>query len=259
MFKSIFQKAGLTPTQAAIMEYLFNNKEEKASEISRAIKKSRAIVYKDLEEMLGLGLVERIDKPNAISYFRAGHPGAMEKHFDEREEKIKKDRQLFMNYLPDMVSSYNLLSNKPGVRYYEGMDGVEKILSDSLSAHEAIRTYIDIEAIVKYINDINKEYVKKREKLGIKKRGLVLDSEYAREYLKNYHSEITDTKFLDKNSVKFETIMQIYDNKISYLTLSEKSRIGVIIEDPSIAQMHKTLFDLNWNNAKDYAALSKAQ
>ena len=42
--------------------------------------------------------------------------------------------------------------------------------------------------------------------------------------------------------------MQIYDNKISYLTLSDKEMIGVIIEDKYIYKMHKDLFEYMWKN-----------
>lgn len=251
MFKKVLLQTDLTPSQAEILEYLYQNKEGKASEIAKTIKRSRAIVYKELEELSKLGVVEKIEKPNKVTVFCASHPSNLNKLIEKKEAQLKKDKELLNNYLPDIISSFNLINNKPGIRLYEGEDGIKKVLEDSLTAKSTIRTYVDIESIVKYMDEINKEYVKKRERLGIKKMGLILESDFAKEYLKNYYSAVTDTKILKKEFVEFKAIMQIYDNKISYITLSPENKIGVIIEDPNIYLMHKTLFDFNWQSAED--------
>ena len=90
MYKLVFLKAGLTPTQAEILEYLYEKKEDKASIIAQKIKKSRAIVYKDLDEMISLNIVEKIEKPEQATIFRIGHPTQMEKFFDKKRKGIKK-------------------------------------------------------------------------------------------------------------------------------------------------------------------------
>ena len=127
---------------------------------------------------------------------------------------------------------------------------------------EIIYAYSDIEAVVKFIDKINKEYVKKREELKIKKKAILIDSPFARNYLKDYHLAITENKFIDYKLFPFNSLMQIYDNKIAYVTLSDKSKIGVIIEDKNIYQMHKSLFEFIWTHAKTFnqlSPLSKAQ
>ncbi len=250
MLKNILSKLDFTPTQIKISEYLFSKKEARASEIAKKIKKSRAIVYKDLEELVALGIIERNDKPNQISLFKIAHPSQMEKLFEERENAIKKDRKLFNNYLPDMISKYNLINNKPGIRFYEGLEGIKTVIFDTLSANEVIYTYADMEKVNKYIKKINDDYAKKRDKLGVKKRALIVDSDYSRKFFKDYHKKTTEIKFVE-GVEHFATVMQIYSNKISYITLSENSMIGVIIEDKHIYQMHRTLFEKDWEIGKD--------
>jgi len=41
-------------------------------------------------------------------------------------------------------------------------------------------------------------------------------------------------------------VIPTLENKISYITLKENSMIGIIIEDPFIYKMHKTLFEYLW-------------
>ena len=50
--------------------------------------------------------------------------------------------------------------------------------------------------------------------------------------------------------------MQIYDNKVSYLTFGSQ-KIGVIITDPLIAHMHRMLFDFAWNSPQAYIPASR--
>lgn len=248
MKKNIFLKAGLSPTQALILEYLYTKNEDKASNIAKAIKKSRAIVYKDLDELVDIKVIEKFDKANQVSLFKIGHPSQMEKFFDNKERQIKKDRELFNNYLPDMISAYNLMSNKPGVRYYEGMEGIKKVINDTFSATETIYTYADIETINKYLKDINEEYTKKRDTRNLKKKIIFSDTPYTRDTLKNYHTKTTESRIIH-DLTNFYTVVQIYDNKISYVTVSDDVKIGIIIENKEIYKTNRVLFEAAWKSA----------
>ena len=85
------------------------------------------------------------------------------------------------------------------------------------------------------------------EERKIKKRGLIVDSPKARDFLKSYTGNVTLTKLVKSSeSVQFQTVMQLYDNKVSYITLTEKYLVGIIITDEYIAKTHKYLFDSLW-------------
>jgi len=143
---------------------------------------------------------------------------------------------------------FNLSVGKPGVQFYEGEDGVWEVLLDSLTASEEILTYADPEAIAKYIPALNAEYSTMREDQNVKKRGLVIDSPEARKFLKSYDGKVTGTKLIKgkENMPDFQTIMQIYDNKVSYITLTDEYLVGIIITDQFIANTHKYLFESLW-------------
>jgi hypothetical protein len=44
----------------------------------------------------------------------------------------------------------------------------------------------------------------------------------------------------------FQSVMQIYDNKVSYITLTDDYLVGIIITDQYIADTHKYLFESLW-------------
>lgn len=257
MQEKLIKQAGLTQVQAEIYALLLEKGEVKASEIAKNTKRPRGVVYKGLDELIDLGLAERLEKEK-ITKFRAEHPSKLEKLIENRENELKKEKQSFANGLPDLISVYNLAHNKPGVRFFEGIEGVKKVIFDTLASKDIIYTYADVESVDKYIKKINAEYAKERDKLSLNKRLLVVDTPFARNYLKDYHPETTNLKFIS-GIEHFGSVMQIYDNKISYITLSETSMIGVIIEDKNIYEMHKTLFEFIWNNVDKNQSLSNAQ
>ena len=144
------------------------------------------------------------------------------------------------------------MNGKPGVQFYEGKDGVWEVLMDSITATEEILTYADLNAISKYIPDLNAEYSVLREDKHIKTRGLVIDSPEARKFISSYTGDTTTTKLITSTQkvVPFQTIMKIYDQKVSYITLTDDYLVGVIITDQYIANTHKYLFESMWHSTQ---------
>jgi sugar-specific transcriptional regulator TrmB len=265
MYEKILQQIGLNEKEAIIYETLLESGPIEAREILRKvspkISTTRSNLYNILTALKERGLlIEKVKKGKNL--FEAESPTKLLKVMEAAVQITNQAQQSLAMALPELTSLYNLTTQKPVVQFYEGVDGIKKVLADSLTTKQIIYTYADIEAIVKYIGDINKDYAKKRDRLGIKKRGIMIDSEFARKYLKDYYRGTTDTRLIDGTLYPFHSIMQIYDGKISYITLSAKTMIGVIVADPSIYQMHKSIFEYTWSTAKDLDQLrasSKAQ
>jgi sugar-specific transcriptional regulator TrmB len=255
MYKDLFTQLGLSINESIVYEYLLKNGESPAGAIIKKTPLKRGVIYNCLEDLTKKDLIteQRIAKTKGggkISYFSPNHPQKLEEYVESEKARLEKVQKTLDLSLPAILSDFNLVSGKPGVKFYEGLDGVKKVTEVSLTAKSTIYSYADIEAIEKYVSKINHDYVQKREKLGIKKMGIVIDSPFTRKYLKDYHREITDTRFIDYKLFPFNTVMQIYDDKISYVTLSEKNKIGILIEDKNICQMHKSLFEFTWQHAK---------
>lgn len=243
---------GLSKEQAVVYEVLLKLGESPASAIAKAIPSgttvSRPLVYKVLEELIALDLASKSEETGKIAKFTPKHPVAITKVIDEQKERIERTKKQFLATSGKLSSLFNLSVGKPGVQFYEGEDGIWEVLMDSLSATEEILTYADLEAIVKYIPALNAEYSTMREEQDVKKRGLVIDSLEARKFLKSYDGKVTNTKLIIASDgfSPFQTIMQIYDNKVSYITLTDEYLMGIIITDQFIANTHKYLFESLW-------------
>jgi len=257
MYKDIFKDINLSPGESIIYEYLLKNGESPAGEIIKKTTLKRGLVYKVLSNLKEKGLViEKKSIPSKkqgkskISHFLPNHPEKLREFIETEKKKLDQAKNTLEATMPSIISDFNLIFGKPGVRFFEGLEGIKNVLSDSLRSKEIIYSYADLEAVVKFIDKVNKEYSEKRDNLNIKKKVIFIDSPFARNYLKNYHRKTTFMKFIDHKLYPFNSVMQIYDGKISYITLSSTSKIGVIIEDKNIYQMHKSLFEFAWLNAK---------
>ncbi len=237
--------AGLTRDEAAMYEVLVKHGSLPASTAAKHAKVSRTLAYKVLADLQGRGLAEREDPTGAASTFTAAHPAKLREVAERQAKEAESAKLAIDGIINPMSSDFNLAVGKPGVEFYEGKAGVKAILNDSLTAKETILSYANLDSIYKFFPDINKEYSKSREKLDIHKRGLMPDTPENREKIAGYASSVTETKFI--KSAHYDTIVQIYDNKISYLTLTDEHQVGIILHNKDIYNVQKAIFEHLWS------------
>jgi len=248
MLKNILQQTDLTEAQAEIMEYLFQNKEARASEIARRINRSRTIVYKELDVMVKLGIVLKEENPKQIAVFRADHPSHLKSLLDNRESQLKKDQQLLESYLPDIISNYNLINSQPGIKFYDGVDGLKKIYDEIVNEEKDF--YLIRTAYEPVYNDkiapIVADFIKRRAKRGVKVTAIVpsdvKDPQKDADWLM--------TRFnVDKKMYTAPVEIDIFGNKVAILSFGEEL-IGLIVESKQIAQSLKEVFLLATSASK---------
>lgn len=250
--EKILIEAGLSEEQALVYGTLLDRGPMRASALSTWVGVKRGLVYKVLEQLEAMNLVEKKGGEGTVALFAPLHPSRLLDIIEARAKSILLTKETLTYSLGSLSSKFNLLSGKPNVQFFEGKDGVAKVIRDSYSAKTEILTYADNEAMNKYYPELNKENVEARKKFKVKKRIISIDTLYIHELAKNDDPEITERRVVDSID-HFATAMQIYDNKVTYITLDPEKSIGVIIEDSTIFRMHKTLFETLWNGAKPLA------
>lgn len=242
----LLQEMGLSQKEGYIYQILLKLGQSPAKKIVVEAEMPRGTVYEILAQLANKKLIEQFQNDKNVTIFRVRHPFALKEYIEDKKVKISQTEVKLDSIFNDFINLYSQNQSRPGVKFYEGKEGVKKVLWDSLLA-DNVYTYADMKPVVTYINDINQEYVKAREKKGIKKKVILLDTPFTRDYMKNYRLAPDDIKFIkNQDAPPFQTIMEIYDGKISYVTLSDKIMIGVIIEDRYIYEMHKYLFEHLW-------------
>ncbi|MEI8339296.1 MAG: helix-turn-helix domain-containing protein [bacterium] len=244
IYEELLTKTGLTPDQAKVYETLLKGGVMPASKAALQAGLKRGLGYKVIEQLVTMGLVEKIDKKVAL--FAPNHPSKIKEIIQRREDELKTIEASLSSTLGMMTSDYNLTTGKPNIQFFEGYAGAARVIDDSLTSKTPVLSYVDFESVMKYIPELNKEHLAKRIKLGIEKKTILLDSPKTRELIKGYDTTTTNIKLISHKAPPFQSVMYIYDNKISYITISDKDMIGVIIEDERITTMHRYLFDYLW-------------
>lgn len=237
--------AGLEPSTAKIYLILAENGELPVSEIITKSELSRAGAYDALNMLMAKEYIE-YRKEGRNVFYKALHPDKFYSLIEQKKRNEALFEQEMNETIRSLVGMYNLGNNQPGVRMFEGDEGIKEVTMDSLEAQDEILTYLDVEATQKYLAETNKEYVAERVKRNIKKRQIAPDTPATRERYKNY-SPLLEVRLMPANIKPFKTIVQIYNKKVSFSTLNDEKKIGVIIEDEQISELHRSIFEFVWN------------
>lgn len=248
MFKNELTQIGLSEEESVVYEALLSGKSMAVADLIKKTPYKKGNLYNILEDLEKRGLVIKTGKAKSLK-FEADHPNKVLEILEQKDQELHKAKKTLEATMPQILSAYNLTHAKPGLRFYEGKRGIKIVGYDSLTAKTDILSFVDLDAL-KGHKILEADYGRKREKMGIKKKFIVLDTPLAYEDAKTYNWEITNAKVIDAKFRFHSTIMQIYDNKTSYITLEKKAMIGVIIEDEYITNLHRTLFNFMWEKAK---------
>lgn len=243
-------RLGLTDAQVAIYSTLLRNGLMLGRNIVLKTGIKKGLVYKTLEQLIEMGLVEKKDRPNKASLFFPAHPRTLEQLAQEKRQEADESELLLGNIMGNMVSQYNLLKGKPNVQFFEGFEGITRVIYDNLDSETPILGYFDTDAISSHYQEIDIEYRKKRHSKKVLKKMIFPGTAQAERDAQHLSDEYSEVRLLETIPA-FATVLQIYDNKVSYITLEEGRQVGIIIEDPAIYQMHVGLFETHWAQAQN--------
>lgn len=252
----ILHQLGLTENESLIYGLLLENGSMKASDIENLANIGRGNVYNTLVKLQKEGLVLSIEGKQ--TKYQPVNPAELRKILEKRLTEAKSLESLFQTQLPSLTSTFNLSTGKPAIQVFEGVEGSEKALADSLSSTGEILTYLDPDALTGPFTEINKRYVKRRIEKQLKKRILMSKTPKAEEYTKKMINPFTEIRFVEHLTPGFSTAMELYNNKVAFHTLTLQKTISFIIEDSSVAALHRAQFECLWKYADQIQPQSSA-
>lgn len=197
--------------------------------------------------------LERLHKNNFVTFHL---DGARRRFMAEAPETLL---YRFESSLGDLRALIPILHAANGddkrtkVRFFEGKDGIEAILADVLITLKMSRNpkkeLLEISSghdIYHIQPDHRQKFIDKRVCERIPIRWITYDSEIARELRKSGAKEFREIKFFDGKRFRFDIDIDIYSDKIALLNLG-KNPSGVIIENKSLTNSFRSLFNLLWS------------
>ncbi len=222
-----------------------------ASTIAKMANLNRITAYEALKRLSKKGFIKiRAKKNSSTKYFVAAS-------HEELIEKLKKSKQELENSISeaqslkaDFEARFSEKNAKPIVLYYEGLEGIQDVLEDTLrekpleilsfAAADPLQATFSLE----YLD----MYWKRRVSLGITTRGILPETQKA---LQNFsieknEQELRTLKFISGSKYNFTNEIDIYGDNVGIISLEKGNPHGVIIRSKSIADSLRSIFETLW-------------
>lgn len=234
---------GLNETQAEAYILLVKNGSISPPELSRKTGEKRTNAYAILDQLEEMGLAYKKEVNKKYKYY-AENPVSLERLAKKQREHSMEQERKVINSMPTLLKYFYTYSDQPGVKFYQGLEGIKDIYNDTLRVCKdmyVIRSPHDHKVVSdSFFND----YKTKRAKLGIKTTILNPDGDG------EHWNEANDKKFnlkrikLPENSYDAEVEVSMYGDKVAIISFGEEA-FGTVIESPQISEAFKMIFRLS--------------
>lgn len=257
MLKGLLQKIGLSDKDAEVYLACLELGTQPASVIAKKAGLKRPTTYLILEGLLKKGLVSEYTGSN-VKYFTSVSPEYLLNYVEKQRRELTSHQRELEQFLPQFQSLTNPYSLNPRVRFYEGMEGIERVMNDTLTSKEPLRCYSTMDAW--FARSDTKDYILwyGKQRVHVKKipiRSINPDTPVARKYLEDDYPDVeinpnmSHFRWLPKDIQVFSNEINIYDNKVAIACLGKNELLGIIIESESIAATQKSIFEVAWRTA----------
>lgn len=239
----IIQSVGLEKHEAKL--YLTGLKigSAPASEYAKKTKYNRVTTYNYLEGLVKRGVFTAIKKARATWY----EPISPE----QLSTESRKNVEALDRVLPDLHALMGNAHRTPGVRYYEGAEGIKKVYEDTLTAEGELLNFANSQIVRTFWKEYDMQYVKQRVKKGIFLKGIAPDDEAGKKVQGENKENLREIRLVSVKEFPITNEINIYDNKVAIVSFSEDESelFGVIIESKEVAETQKQIFQMAWRFA----------
>ena len=256
MENTLLQQLGLTDNQVVVYTSLLTHGAQKAGLIAKNTPLKRGLVYKTLDELVVLGIVEKQERTGSVAVFAAKHPSVLKGLAESRVRNAQNTVHHLESDIGSLISLYNIANNKPGIEFYEGRDGMKKmytrLLRDASHGHE-ILSFVkvlpgDEDAAT---HAILKDFVAKRMRLGISTRTIAVGDVAGKALQATDAAQLRETRIVPPKNVPFDFPggeLLVCDNTL-YITSQESDvHITVVITSRSVVQLFTIFFYALWTS-----------
>ena len=252
MIQSVLENIGLDQKDIKIYLMTLELGSSPASSVARRVGIPRNTTRFILDGLVKQGLVNKSKRANT-QYYTPEEPKNLIKILEMRRNKANSeiDAQIddLNSVMAELDSKFRPESTKPKVTFYEGDDGLIKVYEDTLKAKDNLFSFASFDSLHGVLPDYFKTYYKRRVKNKIFMRSIHPATKKAFEKTSSDKSEMRESLLIPVDKYDFKPEIQIYNNKLSITSLTEK--LGIIIESQEIHDAMKVIFELAWKEASN--------
>jgi len=238
MKKQVLLSIGLTGNEADVYLALLELGSSLVNEIVKKTGINRTNIYDCLEKLIEKGIVSYVIKNNR-KHFYAAEPKRLIRYIEEKEEKVKEEKERVKEILPDLERIVPV-KKEESVEVYEGKEGLKTILEDILRSKQNVLTYGSEGNFSGILRFYFKHYLRRLEKTKIKMK-VIFNYDDTK---KPFKWKFAEVKYVPKH-YKTPTETTIYGNKVAIFLLTKEPK-AILIRSKNISESYKKYFNLLW-------------
>lgn len=252
MHEDVLTRIGLSRDEAWVYTALLNGGPQGAGELlKRDIPMKRGLLYKVLDRLVERGLVTE-QKGKGKARFVPQPPDMLTTILEDRESEVRHSRDSLAAALPELKAKYNLSTDRPIIRFFEGVEGLRKMYEDKLESGAKELHFIRTARAETYRETFGtwfSHYLKRQVDAGIKAYAITVDDEYT-----NHDPAIDAARNVVRTWIRpqdYTAPVQIdaYGDRVAILCFG-KEFFGIVIESAPLATAIRDIFTLADRGAK---------
>lgn len=240
MLKQDLKVIGLDDSEASAYLALLELDEASIAQIAEKAKLKRPTTYLIVESLREKGLVSMV-KRKKKTLFLAEDPRKILDMLEERKQKMNR-------IMPELLSFANVLDKKPGIRYFEGWEGIKTVYRDTLNyPGQEFQTFFS-EVFLTHFDEkfFTEFYYDQRLQKRIFVRAILPDNANTREVVSHDQEQLRKTKLAPAGMFHLDIEINTY-GKDRVGIISPKEDFALIIESKKIHDSLQSLFELVWS------------
>ncbi|MFH1253759.1 MAG: helix-turn-helix domain-containing protein [Candidatus Uhrbacteria bacterium] len=219
-------------------------------EIAKKSGVNRATAYVLIDTLIKRGLISAFLK-DGKKLFAAESPDKLVSLLRlQRKELEEKERELTA-VLPQLLAIYNIDGAKPKIRYLEGFDGVQSVMSLFEETEGEFIQFVSIEEVekIKAFFQYRSKHLNLLRQHGVSYRLLAVVDEP--DFSKVPQVPGGEVRLIPANRFPLKGDVSVRGNTVFIYSFQEKM-IGIVITSADIANTVRQLFNLAWAGAGDF-------
>jgi sugar-specific transcriptional regulator TrmB len=244
----VIQQLRLSDKHALVYEALMKKPYATPLELSRATKINRSSLYRYLEDLRELGLVELVLGDKSSSY--KVNPGGLNHYLLSEESRVEKLKKSIPKLVEELVAVK--AENRSEVKYFDGREGLKQMLWNVVNQKDE---FLGL-GYQSWNATVGKNYADKlRQKMldnKLRSREILneVDDSFAFTDLGKGYSQVYEHRAIDPKILLINHDTYIYGDVFAYYYHYEGEYFGVEIHNKEIARTERQMFEVLWGMAK---------
>lgn len=240
------QNIGLNETQSRAYIYLVKKGSTSPPDLASALTIKRPTAYAVLDQLVDMQLANKKDINKKFTY-SASNPVSLEKLARKHREEAHEHERTVQSAMPTLFKFFHTFSDQPGVKFYQGIDGIKEIYNDTLRTCKDIYVFRSAYDQDLLSTEFFNAYKQKRANLGI--TTYMINPSNDPKFWNDKTDEIykIERTPISPEAYTANTEISSYGEKVSIISFGDEA-MGMIIISPQIAKAIREIYKLCQND-----------